>query len=47
MNHTADDAPRDLHHPLIFSSRVLGTPVFDGGGDRIGHVDDLSIEKVQ
>ncbi|RXZ66546.1 PRC-barrel domain-containing protein [Pelagerythrobacter rhizovicinus] len=45
MPETAQEAPRDLHHPLIFSSRVTGTPVFDRAGNRLGHVDDLSIEK--
>jgi len=45
MNQTADGAPRDLHHPLILSSRVIGAPVFDREGNRLGHVDDLSIEK--
>jgi hypothetical protein len=33
-------------HPLILSSRVVGTPVYDSAGTRLGHVDDLSIEKV-
>ena len=33
-------------HPLILSSRVIGTPVYDRGGNRLGHVDDLSIEKL-
>jgi hypothetical protein len=32
-------------HTLITSSRVVGTPVFNTAGDRIGHVDDLSVEK--
>lgn len=32
-------------HPLILSSRVVGIPVFDGAGVRLGHVDDLSIKK--
>jgi hypothetical protein len=31
---------------LILSSRVKDTPVFDPTGTRLGHVDDLSIEKV-
>lgn len=31
---------------LILSSRVVGTPVFDRAGTRLGHVDDLSIERV-
>jgi len=33
-------------HPLILSSRVKGLPVFDRAGTRLGHVDDLSIEKI-
>jgi len=33
-------------HQLITASRVNGTPVFNTQGDRIGHVDDLSIQKV-
>lgn len=40
------DRPARSDHPLILSSRVNGTPVFDGSGERIGHVDDLSIERV-
>jgi len=34
------------HHDLITASRVNGTPVFNPGGDKIGHVDDLSIDKL-
>jgi sporulation protein YlmC with PRC-barrel domain len=33
-------------HILITASRVEGTPVFNGQGDRIGHIEDLSIDKV-
>jgi sporulation protein YlmC with PRC-barrel domain len=33
-------------HHLIMSSRVTGTAVFNLAGERIGHVDDLSIHKV-
>jgi hypothetical protein len=32
-------------HPFITSSRVVGAPVFNTAGERIGHVDDLSVEK--
>jgi sporulation protein YlmC with PRC-barrel domain len=32
-------------HELILASRVKGTPVFNMKGARLGHVDDLSIEK--
>lgn len=37
-----DDSP----HPLITASRVNGTPAFNTDGERIGHIDDLSINKV-
>jgi hypothetical protein len=33
-------------HSLITASRVTGTPVFNREGERIGHVDDLSVRKV-
>jgi hypothetical protein len=33
-------------HPLITASRVNGTPVFNRAGERIGHIEDLSIDKV-
>lgn len=33
-------------HAMITASRVTGTPVFDHHGERIGHVHDLSIDKV-
>jgi hypothetical protein len=45
MSHATDDRVQDLHHPLILSSRVIGTPVFDRAGTRLGHVADLSLEK--
>ena len=32
-------------HSLIAAKRVTGTPVFDTGGARIGHIEDLSIDK--
>lgn len=32
-------------HDLIMASRVTGAAVFNKAGERIGHVDDLSIEK--
>ena len=33
-------------HPMITASRVNGTPVFNRAGERIGHIEDLSIDKV-
>ena len=31
--------------PLIFASKVNGTPVFNPAGDRVGHVEDIAIGK--
>jgi len=45
MNAAHPDATQTSDHRLILSSRVNGTPVFQASGERIGHVDDLSIEK--
>ena len=33
-------------HDLIMANRVTDTPVFNRAGDRIGHIDNLSIDKV-
>jgi hypothetical protein len=33
-------------HDLILSSRVTGASVVNSAGDRIGHVEDLSIHKL-
>jgi hypothetical protein len=47
MNQTTSDAGLDRSdHALILGSRVNNTPVFSRSGERIGHVDDLSIEKI-
>jgi hypothetical protein len=35
----------DKSRPLVTATRVRGVPVFDTAGHRIGHVEDLSIEK--
>lgn len=32
-------------HKLILASRVEHTPVFNRAGERIGHIDDLSIDR--
>lgn len=40
------ERPARTDHQLILSSRVNGTPVFDDDGEQIGHIDDLSIERV-
>jgi hypothetical protein len=45
MTHGTDTQVHDLHHPLILASRVVGTPVFDRSGTRLGHVADVSIDK--
>lgn len=47
MTQTTIEAAADtIEHPLILSSRVIGKTVFDRSGTKLGHVDDLSIEKV-
>ena len=33
-------------HSLITSDRVEGTPVFNRAGERIGHIANLSIDKI-
>jgi sporulation protein YlmC with PRC-barrel domain len=33
-------------HSLITASRVTDTPVFNLQGDRIGRIEDLSIDKM-
>lgn len=37
--------PDARHENLIVASRVKGASVFNLDGDRIGHIDDLSIER--
>jgi hypothetical protein len=45
MDQMTQEKVQDLHHPLVLSSRVVGTPVYDRTGTRLGHIEDLSIEK--
>ena len=45
MDEMTQERLAELGHPLVLSSRVTGTPVYDQAGNRLGHVDDLSIEK--
>jgi hypothetical protein len=33
-------------HTLIMATRVVGTAVFNRTGERIGHVEDLSLHKI-
>lgn len=36
----------DTHdHKLILASRVEGTPVYNQAGDRMGHIEDLSVDR--
>ncbi len=37
--------PEAVHEDLIIASRVKNTSVFNVGGDRIGHIEDLSISR--
>jgi hypothetical protein len=43
---TVADQQDTLDHPLILSSRVLDTPVYNSKRQRIGHMADLSVDKV-
>ena len=45
MDQMTQERAAELGHPLVLSSRVTGTPVYDRAGTRLGHVDDLSIDK--
>jgi hypothetical protein len=45
MTQSSEELRDRADHALILASRVNGTPVFDRAGNRLGHVDDLSIEK--
>jgi sporulation protein YlmC with PRC-barrel domain len=45
MDQAPEGRSQDLGHPLVLSSRVVGTPIYDRAGTRLGHVEDLSIEK--
>jgi hypothetical protein len=44
MNAMTPTLPKE--HALITSDRVNGTPVFNREGERIGHIDNLSIDKL-
>lgn len=50
MNQTSPNptaaAGDDRSHSLILANRVIGTAVYSKGGEKIGHVDDLSVERV-
>ena len=46
IEHPDSDVIEQSDHPFILASRVTGTTVFNKSGEKIGHVDDLSIEKV-
>ncbi len=46
MEQTARERIQDISgHPLILSSRVVGSDVYNREGEHLGQVDDLSIEK--
>lgn len=46
MNQAMSETVVERDHKLILGSRVEGTPVFNKSGETIGHIDDLSIERV-
>ena len=45
MEQAISEAVETSDHTLILGSRVNSTPVYNKTDDRIGHVDDLTIEK--
>jgi len=44
MSETVNE--HEHEHELILASRVNGTPVYNQAEERLGHIDDLSIEKI-
>src|SRR5688572_30827787 len=46
MNAMTSSPTLPKEHALITSDRVQATPVFNRAGERIGHIDQLSIDKV-
>jgi sporulation protein YlmC with PRC-barrel domain len=46
MNQAISEPAIESGHKLILGSRVEGTSVFNKDGETIGHIDDLSIERV-
>jgi sporulation protein YlmC with PRC-barrel domain len=37
---------RSGHTTAILASKVVGTPVFAGGGEKLGHVQDVMLDKL-
>ena len=46
MSQAIDETQVQSDHRFILGSRVEGTPVYNKAGDRIGQIDDLSIERI-
>jgi sporulation protein YlmC with PRC-barrel domain len=46
MTHGGGATPEMTGHPLISSSKVQGTAVYNLEGDRLGHVEDLMLHKL-
>lgn len=46
MNRAMSETVTEAVHKLILGSRVEGTSVFNKNGEKVGHIDDLSIERV-
>ncbi|RYE00427.1 MAG: PRC-barrel domain containing protein [Sphingomonadales bacterium] len=46
MSEAMSQTVTEKGHRLILGSRVEGTSVFNRDGESIGHIDDLSIERV-
>ncbi|GAA0530273.1 sporulation protein YlmC with PRC-barrel domain [Rhizomicrobium palustre] len=37
---------RSGHTTAILGSKVVGTPVYDSGGEKVGHIQDLMLDKL-
>ena len=44
-NATSSTAKRAAPHRLISAERVQGTPVFSREGDKVGHIEDVMLDK--
>lgn len=46
LESSSDEVRTSPHEKLILASRVEETPVFNQTGEQIGHIEDLSIDRI-
>ncbi len=46
LSPTLISADRDCAHDLILGAKVKGAAVFDESGEKVGHIDDIAIDKL-